>query len=192
MPRWGKKKFSRRPGRHLSIWKNQQLSLMVHKAWKHQKRNWKIRDRNPSQADKINTVSRTCVHTPALGLKSTPAGCRAACATAAVHRNARCLRGAVWKQRLPMQEALAGSVGRSGHGARPSSPSARGDREEEVVAVHLLLRCGSAFLGWTDPGVGVFGKRRGQQCNQRISFFEGLYFCCCGWPACVNVLRTVA
>lgn len=48
VPRWGKKDFSRRPGRLLSIWKNQQLHLMIHKASEHQKRNQKIRDQTPS------------------------------------------------------------------------------------------------------------------------------------------------
>ena len=84
---------------------------MIHKASKHQKRNRKIRDRNPSRADKINTVSRTCVRMPALGLRSTPAGCCVVCIAAAMHRNALYLHDAVWKQWLLIQQALDDSVG---------------------------------------------------------------------------------
>lgn len=79
---------------------------MIHKASKHQKRNRKIRDQTPSRADKIITVSCTCLRTPALGL-----GSMSAC-PCPPHQNALYLRDTVWKQRL-----LTGSP--AGTGALP-------------------------------------------------------------------------
>jgi len=52
--------------------------------------------------------------------------------------------------------ADAAGCGWSGCAAHPSSPSGRDNREEEVVAVYLLLCCGSALLVWMDPTMGIF------------------------------------
>lgn len=61
-------KFSRRPDRHLSIWKHQQLYLMIHKASKHLKgKRWK------PILGKMNRG--LCMCTPVLSLRSLPAAC---------------------------------------------------------------------------------------------------------------------
>lgn len=79
---------------------------MIHKASKHQKHNRKMRNRNASRAEQVNTVSCPRARTPALGLRSVPAGCPVACATAAVHRNALYLPSAACKQRWLIEQVL--------------------------------------------------------------------------------------
>ena len=181
MPRWGKKKFSRWPGRHLSIWKNQQFYLMIHKASKHQKHNRKIRDWNPSRAGKINTVSCTCVHTPALGLGSMPAGCHVVCVTTAVRRNVLYLHGAPWKQWLLMQQAVAGLA------AQHTLPR---PREETTERRRLLLfTCCCAVVqpclcGWTPPWVSS-GSTEGSNVINILPSCRDCILNCCGWPVCV-------
>lgn len=135
VPKWGKKKFSRRPSRHLVTGKDEQLYLMIHRASRRQKQNWSIKRWKsiPSRQDNHGA----CAHLQsALGACLWAAACPASpCVCVALRASSGC-----WHSRHQLTASTRlHSVPFPSLGARW-----RG----EAVAIYLLSCHGSAVLSW--------------------------------------------